>query len=137
MASYLQKLRPKSKQNDPTSFRETVVHNAPKTGEPAKPSGSVPSPPPAPAISEPADETGAEPVLDEEDEKFDWEGGGTNSDHEDVGWMYVDASDYVDVQDQLQGEDFWPELYVRPPLMRWEEDFNRAPGFWRRNMSSA
>ena len=72
----------------------------------------------------------------EEDEKFDWEGGGTNSDHEDVGWMYVDASDYVDVQDQLQGEDFWPELYVRPPLMRWEEDFNRAPGFWRRNASS-
>lgn len=70
MASYLQKLRPKSKQNDPTSFRETVVHNAPKTEEPAKPSGSVPSPPPAPAISEPADETGAEPVLDEEDEKF-------------------------------------------------------------------
>jgi hypothetical protein len=70
MASYLQKLRSKSKQNDPTSFRETVVHNAPKTEEPAKPSGSVPSPPPAPAISEPADETGAEPVLDEEDEKF-------------------------------------------------------------------
>ena len=73
---------------------------------------------------------------DEEDEKFDWEGGETNSDHEDVGWMYVDASDYVDVQDQLQEEDFWPELYVRPPLMRWEEDFNRAPGFWRRNASS-
>ncbi|KAG9199499.1 hypothetical protein G6514_008462 [Epicoccum nigrum] len=70
MASYLQKLRPKSKQNDPTNFRETVVHSAPKTEEPAKPSGSVPSPPPAPAISEQANETGAEPVLDEEDEKF-------------------------------------------------------------------
>lgn len=70
MASYLQKLRPKSKQNDPTSFRETVVHNAPKTEEASKPSGPVPSPPPAPTISEPADETGAEPVLDEEDEKF-------------------------------------------------------------------
>ncbi|KAF2997672.1 hypothetical protein E8E13_005956 [Curvularia kusanoi] len=70
MASYLQKLRPKSKQNDPANFRETVVHNAPKTEETAKPSGSVPSPPPAPTISEPAEETGAEPVLDEEDEKF-------------------------------------------------------------------
>jgi hypothetical protein len=70
MASYLQKLRPKSKQNDPTNFRETVVHSAPKTEEPAKPSGSVPSPPPASAISEQANETGAEPVLDEEDEKF-------------------------------------------------------------------
>ncbi|CAN9232199.1 unnamed protein product [Alternaria sp. RS040] len=54
-----------------------------------------------------------------EDEKFDWEGGGINSVHEDVGWMYVDASDYVDVQDQLQEDGFWPELYVRPPLMRW------------------
>jgi len=70
MASYLQKLRPKAKQNDPANFRETVVHNAPKTEEAAKPTGPVPSPPAAPAISEPADETGAEPVLDEEDEKF-------------------------------------------------------------------
>ncbi|KZM27177.1 uncharacterized protein EKO05_0004659 [Ascochyta rabiei] len=70
MASYLQKLRPKSKQTDPAKFRETVVHNAPKTEEASKRTGPVPSPPPAPAISEPADETGAEPVLDEEDEKF-------------------------------------------------------------------
>lgn len=70
MASYLQKLRPKSKQNDPANFRETVVHNASNTGEAATPSGPVPSPPPAPMISEPANETGAEPVLDEEDEKF-------------------------------------------------------------------
>lgn len=69
MASYLQKLRPKSKQSDPANFRETVVHNAPKSDEAQKPSGPVPSPP-APTISEPADETGAEPVLDEEDEKF-------------------------------------------------------------------
>jgi hypothetical protein len=69
MASYLQKLRPKSKQPDPSSFRETVVHNVPKTEETAKPSGPVPSPP-APTVSEPADELGAEPVLDEEDEKF-------------------------------------------------------------------
>lgn len=69
MASYLQKLRPKSKHVDPANFRETVVHNAPKTEEAAKPSGPVPSPP-VPTVSEPADETGAEPVLDEEDEKF-------------------------------------------------------------------
>ncbi|KAJ4993046.1 hypothetical protein SVAN01_01398 [Stagonosporopsis vannaccii] len=70
MASYLQKLRSKSKQNDPANFRETVVHSATKTEQAQKPSGPVPSPPPAPTISEPADETGAEPVLDEEDEKF-------------------------------------------------------------------
>ncbi|CAN9199103.1 unnamed protein product [Alternaria alternata] len=83
------------------------------------------------------DSEGDEAEEDEEDEKFDWEGGETNSDHEDVGWMYVDTSDYVDVQDQLQEGDCWPELYVRPPLMRWEYDVNRAPGFWRRNASSA
>ncbi|KAJ4382197.1 hypothetical protein N0V86_002528 [Didymella sp. IMI 355093] len=70
MASYLQKLRPKAKQNDPANFRETVVHNTPKTEETTKPSGPVPSPPAGPTISEPADETGAEPVLDEEDERF-------------------------------------------------------------------
>lgn len=71
MASYLQKLRPKSKQNDPANFRETVVHNAPTSNETSKPSGSIPSPPPlAPAINEPAEETDAEPVFDAEDEKF-------------------------------------------------------------------
>ena len=70
MASYLQKLRPKSKQPDPTSFRETVVHSVPKTEEASKPSGLVPSPPLAPTINEPADEAGTEPVLNEEDEKF-------------------------------------------------------------------
>ncbi|KAF1351625.1 hypothetical protein EJ07DRAFT_137416 [Lizonia empirigonia] len=69
MASYLQKLRPKSKQFDSANFRETIVHNAPKTEEATKPTGPVPTPP-APTISEPAEETGAEPVLDEEDEKF-------------------------------------------------------------------
>lgn len=69
MASYLQKLRPKSKQFDSANFRETVVHNAPKTEEVTKPTGPVPTPP-APTISEPAEETGTEPVLDEEDEKF-------------------------------------------------------------------
>lgn len=70
MASYLQKLRPKAKQNDPANFRETVVHDGPKTEEAVKPTGPVPSPPPAPTSSEPADEAGAEPVLDEEDERF-------------------------------------------------------------------
>ena len=37
MASYLQKLRPKAKQNDPANFRETVVHNAPNIEEATKP----------------------------------------------------------------------------------------------------
>ena len=70
MASYLQKLRPKSKQNDPANFRETVVHNATTSDQAAEPSGPVPSPPHAPASNEPVEETGAEPVFDEEDEQF-------------------------------------------------------------------
>jgi hypothetical protein len=74
---------------------------------------------------------------DEEDEKLDWEGGKTNGEFEDVGWMYVGTDEYIDVQNQLQEDDFWPEMYLRPPLMRWEDDFNDLPGFWRRSASSA
>jgi hypothetical protein len=74
---------------------------------------------------------------DEEDEKLNWEGGETNAEYEDVGWMYVDAYEYVTVQDEFHQEDNWSEMYVRPPLMRFEDDFNEAPGFWRRNASSA
>ncbi|KAH3911877.1 hypothetical protein HBH56_129790 [Parastagonospora nodorum] len=74
---------------------------------------------------------------DEEEEKLDWEGGETNGEFEDVGWMYVDACDYIHVQNQLLEDDFWSELYVRPPLMRFVSDFNEAPGFWRRRASSA
>ena len=46
---------------------------------------------------------------DEEDEKFDWEGGETNGEFEDVGWMYVNVCEYIDVQNQLLQKDFWPE----------------------------
>jgi hypothetical protein len=74
---------------------------------------------------------------DDDDEKYYWEGGETNNDHEDVGWMYVNTYEYTDVQNQLLENFFWPDYYVRPPLMRWESDFNEAPGFWRRNTSSA
>jgi hypothetical protein len=74
---------------------------------------------------------------DEEDEKFDWEGGETNREFEDVGWMYVEMCEYVEVRNQLLEDDFWPEMYVRPPLMHFESDFNSSPGFWRRSVSSA
>jgi hypothetical protein len=74
---------------------------------------------------------------DEEDEKLDWEGGETNGEFEDVGWMYVEVCEYINIQNQLLEDDFWPKMYVRPPLMRFESDFNEAPGFWRRSASSA
>jgi hypothetical protein len=82
----------------------------------------------------------SEPYEDEEDgddEKYDWEGGETNKDYEDVGWMYVNTYEYTDLQNMLLDDDYWTDYYVRPPLMQWESDFNEAPGFWRRNASAA
>ncbi|KAF2828343.1 hypothetical protein CC86DRAFT_380303 [Ophiobolus disseminans] len=83
MSSYLQKLRRQSKQlipqsvgkhDEPLKVQEPAnVSETPKIDEPttttAGPSGPVPTPP-APTVTEPADETGAEPVLDEEDQVF-------------------------------------------------------------------
>ncbi|KAH8732262.1 hypothetical protein GQ44DRAFT_735194 [Phaeosphaeriaceae sp. PMI808] len=72
MASYLQKLRRQSKQLIPTGAKNG---EAPKVEEPttaavtAGPSEPVQSPP-APTVTEPSEETAAEPVLDEEDEIF-------------------------------------------------------------------
>lgn len=77
-----------------------------------------------------------EEYEDEEDEKLDWEGGETNCDLEDVGWMYVNTYDYIDIQEYLWEDENWEDIYVRPPLMRWENDFNEAPGFWRRSTTS-
>ncbi|KAH9871816.1 hypothetical protein J1614_006073, partial [Plenodomus biglobosus] len=71
MASYLQKLRRQSKHLIPqteSKTAETKVQDTPKTEENvAGPSASVP---PAPTVTEPTEEAGAEPVLDAEDQKF-------------------------------------------------------------------
>lgn len=73
MASYLQKLRRQSKQFIPGSESKVAEQKAaepPKVEEPAAgPSEPVASPPP-PTVTEPSDEPAAEPVLDEEDQKF-------------------------------------------------------------------
>jgi hypothetical protein len=74
---------------------------------------------------------------DEEDEKLDWEGGETNSEFEDVGWMYIDTGDYMDTYNQMRDHDNWQDMYLRPPLMLWEDNFDKLPGFWRRSASSA
>lgn len=84
MASYLQKLRRSSKQFIPTvvggqenvskTAESSKVQDAPQVQQPetstAGPSGPIPTPPPQPTVTEPSDETGAEPVLDEEDQVF-------------------------------------------------------------------
>jgi hypothetical protein len=90
MASYLQKLRRQSKQFIPTVVggKQEDVSTAPGSSSAvaapdvqpgtstSAPSGPIPTPPPAhtpapaPTVIEPSDETGAEPVLDEEDQVF-------------------------------------------------------------------
>ncbi|CAG9989194.1 unnamed protein product [Clonostachys byssicola] len=71
----------------------------------------------------------------DDDETPGWEGGVTNNEFEDVGWVYVHMCDYVDVQSQLEESDDWVDVYVRPPLMRFETGFKHSPGFWRRGGS--
>jgi hypothetical protein len=82
------------------------------------------------------------PTGDEEDENPGWEGGLTNSESEHVGWMYIHTWEYVEIQDLLQESPWWPDRYVRPPLVDWmgtdrdpegNYDFSKLPGFWRRN----
>ncbi|KAF2852375.1 hypothetical protein T440DRAFT_392611 [Plenodomus tracheiphilus IPT5] len=71
MASYLQKLRRQSKNLIPQSQSKTAERKSqdvPKVDETI--AGPSESTPPAPTITEPVDEVGAEPVLDAEDQKF-------------------------------------------------------------------
>ncbi|EMD92634.1 hypothetical protein COCC4DRAFT_163026 [Bipolaris maydis ATCC 48331] len=44
----------------------------------------------------------------------DWDGGETNDDAEEVGWMYMDMTDYVTVYDRLTDAFAWQEYYQRP-----------------------
>lgn len=66
-----------------------------------------------------------------------WEEGVTNNEFEDMGWMYIYISDYMDIQNSLYEGDNWADDYIRPPLMRFESEFETAPGFWRRNRKSS
>jgi hypothetical protein len=75
MASYLQKLRPKSKQMTPqwepkVAGQPSQPQEAPKVEESTAGPSEPPPAPPAPTVTEPTDEAGVEPVLDDEDQKF-------------------------------------------------------------------
>ena len=71
----------------------------------------------------------------EEERSSPWEGGMTDDELENVGWMYKSVIDYIQIVDHLQETDTFLDeaYYVRPPLMEWGGDFERAPGYWRRN----
>jgi hypothetical protein len=44
----------------------------------------------------------------------EWDGGETNNDQEDVGWMYMDVASYVPYYSHLTSSYFWDTLYSRP-----------------------
>ncbi|UNI19586.1 hypothetical protein JDV02_005766 [Purpureocillium takamizusanense] len=64
-----------------------------------------------------------------------WEGGLTESSLENVGWMYMETTDYVSSLESLSQPGNWEDEYLRPPQLRWQEDFDDAPGSWRRASS--
>jgi hypothetical protein len=49
-------------------------------------------------------------------EKFtiDWNGGETDNDCEDVGWMYIDMSNFIPMYRCLIMPCLWDEYYQRP-----------------------
>jgi hypothetical protein len=48
---------------------------------------------------------------------------------EDVGWMYMELSSYVEKYEHFH-EDDWNEMYVRPPFITCSEDENSMVGHW-------
>ena len=48
-----------------------------------------------------------------EDFTRDWDGGETNDECEEIGWMYMDMSHYVPVYDRLVTPFLWYEYYQR------------------------
>ncbi|KAK2611935.1 hypothetical protein QQS21_002041 [Conoideocrella luteorostrata] len=65
-------------------------------------------------------------------EDSEWEGGITESEFENVGWMYMETTEYPGFQDQLADPGDWEDQYLRPPQMRLQDGFENAPGSWRR-----
>jgi hypothetical protein len=65
-----------------------------------------------------------------------WEGGVSNSEGEDIGWKYMEVSDYVQKHNDLYDYQDWADEYVRPPFMDWDYNLETAPGFWQRSGTS-
>lgn len=65
----------------------------------------------------------------------DWHDGTTEEEEEDVGWMYMSVSDYVDTYDQFEWAHMavWHASYLRPPqMLDYFGDEENQPGFWRK-----
>lgn len=61
-----------------------------------------------------------------------WEGGVTECEFENVGWMYMEVCDYVVVQERLSDAWNWEDQYLRPPQLRIEDGHGYALVPWRR-----
>lgn len=65
-------------------------------------------------------------------EDSDWEGGVTESEFENVGWMYMETPDYAAVNERLADPGDWEDHYLRLPQLRSLVGFKDTPGSWRR-----
>lgn len=62
--------------------------------------------------------------------------GFTEYDEEDVGWMYMPLSNYMDKYDLLGRVSCdWYDQYVRPPYIDGSEDETTFVGHWRQESS--
>lgn len=52
---------------------------------------------------------------------------------EDVGWMYLPVSEYVDRYARLHDTHGWETTYVRPPYIFGFEEEDGLAGAWRRD----
>lgn len=96
---------------------------------------------PAVRLVQRAGRVSGEPPLSEEDieemggprdEDSEWEGGMTEDEFENFGWMYMQTSDYAVFQESLSNPSDWEDQYVRSPMMGWLDGFEDTPGSWRK-----
>ncbi|EGE01158.1 hypothetical protein TEQG_00210 [Trichophyton equinum CBS 127.97] len=66
----------------------------------------------------------------------DYEDGETDMEEEDVGWMYLKVDGYAEMYNALEEDEWWYELYRRPPLLSYFTLAPQNPGFWRKNRPS-
>ncbi|KAM3448369.1 hypothetical protein MY3296_007853 [Beauveria thailandica] len=64
------------------------------------------------------------------EEDSEWEGGLTENEFENVGWMYIETSDYAVFQEYLAEPENWEDVYLRPPKLRSLDGFEDVPGSW-------
>ncbi|OAR02947.1 hypothetical protein LLEC1_06676 [Akanthomyces lecanii] len=66
------------------------------------------------------------------EEGSEWEGGLTEDEYKNVGWMYIETSDYAVFQEYLAEPSNWEDKYLRPPKLRSLDGFKDVPGSWRK-----